>query len=85
MKTRHHYFNNWNVIIKTYFYGDFKATLEEGCPKFSSKNVVGVEAQWPYEVDEHSTIILSNGDKCRIQKLVPFKKTEGFAGFQGIF
>jgi len=74
-----------NVIIRTYFYGDFKATLAEDCPKSLFKKEIRVEAQWPYEVDEHSTIILSNGDKCRIQKLVPFQNTERFAGFPDIF
>ena len=63
-----------NIIIMTYFYGNFKATLAEDSPKFSAKEIIGVEAQWPYELDEHSSILLSNGDKCRIEKLVPYSK-----------
>jgi hypothetical protein len=63
-----------NIIIMTYFYGNFKATLEEGSQKFSEKEIIGVEAQWPYELDEHSTIFLSNGNKCKIEKLVPYTK-----------
>jgi hypothetical protein len=66
-----------NIIIETYFYGSFKATLTEDCPKLSSKDIAGVEAPFPYAVTETSTILLSNGDECRIQKLIPYAEKKG--------
>lgn len=74
--------DNRNIIVMTYFYGNFKATLAEGSPKFSAKEIIGVEAQWPYALDEHSSILLSDGNKCEIEKLVPY--TEKSMGWRWV-
>lgn len=63
-----------NIIITTRFYGSFKATLAEVCPGLSKYRKLSFDANWPYELDVNSSVILPNNDAYKIQKLVPYGK-----------
>jgi hypothetical protein len=68
--------DNKNIIIDTYAYGKFKATFTQACPEVSFTETIGFMTQGPYALDENTTIVLSNGDKCVIKELVPYAEKD---------
>jgi len=68
--------DNKNIIIDTSAYGKFKATFMQSCPQISFTETIGFMTQGPYALDENTTIILSNGDKCVIKELVPYTEKD---------
>lgn len=60
------------IIIMTRFYGSFKATLAEDHHELSDyKKKLRFTSNWPYELDENSSVILPNKE-VKIQGLVPY-------------
>jgi len=68
--------DNKNIIINTYSYGKFKATFTQICNNIPFTETIGFMTQGPYALDENTTIILSNGEQCVIQDLVPYLEDE---------
>lgn len=64
--------DNKNIIINTYSYGKFKATFTQTCNNIPFTETIGFMTQGPYALDENTTVILSNGEQCVIQDLVPY-------------
>jgi len=68
--------DNKNIIIDTYAHGKYKATFMQVCPQISFTETIGFLTQGPYALDENTTIVLSNGDKCVIKDLVPYTEKD---------
>ena len=68
--------DNKNIIIDTYAYGKFKATFTQVCNNIPFTETIGLMTQGPYALDENTTVILSSGEKCVIQELVPYKEKD---------
>jgi len=68
--------DNKNIIITTYSYGKYKATFTQICPEISFTETIGFMTQGPYALDENTTVVLSNGDKCVIRDLVPYDEKD---------
>lgn len=68
--------DNKNIIIDTYSYGKFKATFMQSCTNIPFTETIGFLTQGPYALDENTTIILSNGDRCVIKELAPYTEKD---------
>jgi hypothetical protein len=68
--------DNKTIIIDTYGYGKFKATFVQPCLGIRFTDTIGFLTQGPYALDDTTTIMVSNGETCRIMDLVPYKEEE---------
>jgi len=68
--------DNKNIIINTYAYGKFKATFAQSCNGIPFTETIGFMTQGPYALDEFTTIFISNGERCVIKELVPYKEKD---------
>ncbi len=68
--------DNKNIIIDTYGYGKFKATFAQPCNGIHFTDTIGFLTQGPYSLDHSTTIILSNGETCKITDLVPYAEED---------
>ena len=66
--------DNKSIIIDTYSYGKYKATFTMICNGIPFTETIGFLTQGPYALDEHTTIVLSNGERCLIKELVPYNE-----------
>lgn len=68
--------DNKTIIIDTYSYGKFKATFMQVCLGIPFTDTIGFQTQGPYALDESTTIVLSQGERCRIMELVPYTEKD---------
>ena len=68
--------DNKTIIIDTYSYGKYKATFTMSCTGIPFTETIGFLTQGPYSLDEHTTVVLSNGERCYIKELVPYNEAD---------
>lgn len=68
--------DNKTIIIDTYSYGKFKATFSMSCNGIPYTETIGFLTQGPYMLDEYTTVVLSDGERCYIKELVPYTKKD---------
>ena len=64
------------IIIDTYSYGKFKATFTMSCDRIPFTETIGFLTQGPYALDEYTTVVLSDGERCYIKELVPYNEED---------
>jgi hypothetical protein len=68
--------DNKTIIINTYSYGKYKATFTMTCNGIPFTETIGFLTQGPYALDAHTTIVLSNGERCNIKELIPYNEED---------
>jgi hypothetical protein len=64
--------DNKTIIINTYSYGKFKATFSMNCTGIPYTETIGFLTHGPYALDEYTTVVLSDGERCYIKELLPY-------------
>ena len=68
--------DNRTLIIDTYGYGRFKATLANECRGLRFADVIGFQTFGPVQLDKFTTLRLPHGERCMIKTLEPYPKRD---------
>ncbi len=68
--------DNRTIVINTYSQGRFKGTFMNSCQGIRYAESVGFSTMGPYELDESTNIVLSDGTRCAMRDLVPYSDEE---------
>lgn len=69
-----------NLVIELDNGKKYRASLMNTCHGLRFTDVLGFSTRGPYELDKWTTIHLSDGERCHIRELTPYKETEKKTG-----
>lgn len=68
--------DNKTIVIDTYSYGKFKGTFCMSCYGIPFTDTIGIRTQGPFALDKNTIIVLSDGETCFFQDLVPYSEED---------
>ena len=66
--------DNSNIVLELRPSEKYKATFVTPCRGIRFAETIALSTMGPYELDEHTTIFLPDGERCHISRLVPYTR-----------
>lgn len=66
--------DNSNIVLELRLSEKYKATFVTPCRGIRFAETIALSTMGPYELDEHTTIFLPDGERCHISRLIPYTR-----------